>query len=150
MTGQIALGTAVFICFHILPISFFYVPTVFIAGIFHGATAVRVFVVGSALVVIGVAASAKGGDDDQGGADVLTAVRAPLPSVREGRGLLDAAVVTWYAGLLSIGSFIDSARVVSTSLHQPFGAGDEQCSEMELYFWGAAERRRYGRFCLLR
>ena len=121
--GQVALGTALFICFHILPISIFYVPTVFITGVFHGATAVRVFVVASGLAVVGVASAARGRDQASGG-DVLSAVRAPRESVLKGKGLLDLAVSSWYAALLFIGAFIDSADVVSTSLHQPFGAGE--------------------------
>ena len=111
-----ALGTALFICFHILPISFFYVPTVFVTGVFDGATAVRVFVVSSALVVAAAAASlaaASEGEGDRnlagGGTnvlDVLSAVRASRQSVLKGKRLLDLAVSSWYFALLSIGAFI--------------------------------------------
>ena len=131
-----AVGVLLFLPGHIVPVfPLLYAPIAMMYG--DAALAVRIFFGGCA-VYWAVARSACSSDTKDTG-------RAGRRGVCT--GVLAAAALVWFGGMVAIGLLVDPASVVSLSIHQPYGgsgaAESALCVETETYLFGLAERKRY-------
>jgi hypothetical protein len=114
--GILAICTFLFLPLHIIPITFFYFPS-FILNLNLEYFCVQIFGVSSLLLAIGLESHA----------------RETSTSDREGDTSSSLAFIqslVWFCGLFYVIFFLDPSKVISTSVHQPYGGVSKERSSL--------------------